>query len=315
MTNEDINLHLLQCLEALVTERHVTRAAERMAMSQSGMSTALAKLRRVFNDQILVRTSRGMALSERAPEIAGAARRARQEIERALEGPGRFDIAEARTDFRVMASDYVGRMLLPRVIQTCVEAAPGITLTIVPPQPSRLREALANSEVDLVVGFFHDISEGLYQTSVVEEPLVGMVRAAHPRIGHTVSLAEYGAEEHIFFGSPPTFISSIEIVIETTIKPLGIVRQVRTHVPSLAMVPQIIAHTDMMATLPERLAHSFAAHYPLRVISLPFDAGALKVRAIWHERMHANNGHRWLRQTFQDVGRSLLREPLPSTAA
>lgn len=312
MSNDEINVHLLKCLEALVSERHVTRAAERMGMSQSGMSTALAKLRRLFADQILVRTSRGMILSERAAEIAGAARRAVHEIDRALEGPAGFDISTARNDFRVMASDYVGRMLLPTVMRTCLETAPGINLTVVPPQPSRIREALANSEVDIVVGFFHDISEGLYQTSIMEEPLVCLARVGHPRIGARPSFEDYAREEHVYFGSPPTFISSVEIVIEHTLRPLGINRVVRANLPSLAMVPQLIAGTDMLATLPERLAHSFAAHYAVRVVPLPFDAGLLKVRAIWHERMHASNAHKWLRQAFQDAGRLVIREPLPS---
>ena len=133
MPRVDMNLQLLRCLEVLVAECHVSRAADRLGMSQSGMSTALARLREIFGDPILVRTSHGMILSERAPEIAGAARRALAEIDFAIHGDVDFDISSVKTEFRIMASDYVGHMLLPLVLDTSLRQAPDITLTVVQP--------------------------------------------------------------------------------------------------------------------------------------------------------------------------------------
>jgi len=303
-----MNIQLLRCLEVLVTERHVSRAADRLGMSQSGMSTALARLREIFGDPILVRTARGMILSERAPEIAGAARRALAEIDFAIHGETEFDIASVKAEFRIMASDYVGHMLLPGVLDTAMREAPDIALTIVQPQPNRLREALANSEVDLVVGFFHDVSEGLFQTSVLSEPLVCLRRRDHSRISDTLSLDQYGSEMHVFFGSPPAFISSIEIVLDRTLRPMGISRRFRANLPSMAMIPGVLESTDLLATVPKGLADRQVGRYRLTAMPLPFDPGRLMVRAIWHDRMHANKAHKWLRQLFQTVGKSLQRE-------
>lgn len=307
MPRVDMNLQLLRCLEVLVAECHVSRAADRLGMSQSGMSTALARLREIFGDPILVRTSHGMILSERAPEIAGAARRALAEIDFAIHGDVDFDISSVKTEFRIMASDYVGHMLLPLVLDTSLRQAPDITLTVVQPQPNRIREALANSEVDLVVGFFHDVSEGLFQTSVLSEPLVCLRRVDHPRISDTLSLRQYGNEAHTYFGSPPTFISSIEIVIERTLRPIGISRRIRANLPSMAMIPKVVEQTDLLATVPRGLADSYAGRYGVVAMQLPFDPGSLMVRAIWHDRMHANKAHKWLRQLFQSSGKSLQR--------
>ncbi len=305
MTVPNIDLHLLRCLETLVTERHVTRAAEKLGMSQSGMSTALAKLRSVFDDPILVRTPHGMKPSEHAPEIAGAVRRALNEIDLAIARRGEFDPAGSAVTFSIMASDYVGFTILPLLVERVREVAPNVLLTVAMPEPSRIREALANSEVDLVVGFYHDIADGLYQTIVLHDQLACVVRAGHPVIDGAVSAAQYSAADHIYYGAPPKFISSVEVVLERVLPAQGIERRIAVNVPSLAMMPRMVARTDLMATMPFRLAHSVSDAPALQVLPLPFEMPELPVRAIWHERMHDNNAHRWLRGLVQEIGRGL----------
>lgn len=307
MAAPDIDLHLLRCLETLVAERHVTRAAEKLGMSQSGMSTALAKLRSIFDDPILVRTPHGMQPSEHAPEIAGAVRRALNEIDLAIARRGPFDPATSTMAFTIMASDYVGLTILPLLVERVRDAAPNITLTVATPEPSRIREALANSEVDLVVGFYHDIAGGLYQTIVMHDTLACVVRAGHPQIAGSITAAQYSAADHIFYGAPPNFISSVEVVLERVLPAQGVERRVVVNVPSLSMMPRIVARTNLVATMPFRLAHSVADAPALQVLPLPFDLPEpeFPVRAIWHERMHENNAHRWLRALVQEVGRGL----------
>lgn len=305
MTLPDIDLHLLRCLDVLVSERHVTRAADRLGMSQSGMSTALGRLRTVFDDAILVRTPQGMQLSEHALEIAGAARRALNEIDLAMARRGPFDPATSSMTFTIMGSDYFGLMILPPLIERLRKEAPNVLLKVVAPQPNRIREALANSETDLVVGFYHDIADGLYQTIVVHETLTCVMRQGHSKIQGAVSLADYAAADHIYFGSPPALVTSIEVMLERALPPLGIERRICVQVPSFGMMPRILARTDLLATLPLRVANSFVQTLSLQVLPLPFEMPVLPVRAIWHERMHDNNAHRWLRGLLQEVGRAL----------
>lgn len=301
----DIDLHLLRCLDVLVSERHVTRAADKLDMSQSGMSTALARLRHVFDDPILVRTPQGMQLSEHAAEIAGAVRRALNEIELALARRGAFDPATSSVTFVVMASDYVGLTLLPPLIERLRREAPGVALKIVSPQPNRIREALANSEADLVLGFYHDIADGLFQTVLLHETLVCVARAGHPRIKGAVTQADYALADHISYGAPPTFVSSLDIVLDRVLPPLGVERRICVQVPVMSMMTPVIARTDLIATMPRRLARSVAELPALQVVPLPFELEPLPQRAIWHERMHENNAHRWLRALTQEIGRSL----------
>jgi DNA-binding transcriptional LysR family regulator len=92
----------------------------------------------------------------------------------------------------------------------------------VAPRPSRIREALANSDADLVVGFYHDVADGLYQTVVLQETLACVVRAGHAQIDGSVSLADYSAGDHIYYGTPPGMVSSIELLLERTLPALGI---------------------------------------------------------------------------------------------
>lgn len=304
MARPDIDLHLLRCLEVLVAERHVTRAADKLGMSQSGMSTALARLRSVFDDPILVRTPNGMQLSQHALEIAGSVRRGLNEIDSAIARRGPFEPANSSVTFTVMASDYFGLTILPLLMERLRFAAPNITLTIVAPQPSRIREVLANSEVDLVVGFFHDLAEGLYQTIVVREPLVCAVRAGHPTIDGSISAAQYSSADHVYYGSPPSFVSSIEIMLERVLPPLGIERRSCVHVPTLSMMPGVIARTNLVGTLPGRVPRSVVQASTLQLLPLPFELPELPVHAIWHERMHDNSAHRWLRGLVQEIGKS-----------
>jgi len=305
MTTPNIDLHLLRCLEVLVSERHVTRAADRLNMSQSGMSTALGRLRSLFDDPILVRTPKGMQLSENALEIAGAGRRALNEIDFAISFRGPFNPATSSISFTVMGSDYFGLTILPSLIERLGRDAPNVRLKVVAPQPSRIREVLANSETDLVVGFYHDIADGLYQTIVVKETLCCVLRKGHPKIHSTLSLAEYAAADHIYFGSPPEIVTSIEVILERTLPALGIERRTIVQVPTFGVMPGILACSDLLATVPVRIANSFVHSLSLKVLPLPFEIPVLPVRAIWHERMHESNAHRWLRGLVQEIGLGL----------
>jgi DNA-binding transcriptional LysR family regulator len=305
MTMPDLDVHLLRCLDVLVQERHVTRAAERMDMSQSGMSTALARLRSAFDDPILVRTPQGMELSDHALEIAGAVRRALNELDLAVARRGPFDPASSSVTFSLMASDYVGLMVLPSLFERLRIIAPRVSLKVTPPQPGRIREALANAEAELVVGFFPDVAEGLYQATIFSDTLACVVKDDHPAIQGEITIGQYAAAEHIFFGAPPSLVSSIEALLESSLPGLGVERRIGAWIPTLAVMPRIISKTDLVATIPHRLATSFAERLGLQVLPLPFELPPLPIRSIWHARMHENNAHRWLRGEIQAVAKTL----------
>jgi DNA-binding transcriptional LysR family regulator len=301
MAGPDLDVHLLRCLDALVEERHVTRAGERMGMSQSGMSAVLARLRTAFDDPLLVRTPMGMELSENALEIAGAVRRALNELEIAVSRRGKFDPQTSSLTFSMMASDYVGTMLLPALIARMRQEAPGLSLRIVAPQPARIREVLANNEADIVVGFFIDVSEGLYQNVVLTDTLSCVVSADHPTIQGHVTAEDYAAGGHMYFGSTPGLVSPTEALLEQILPRQDIERRIHAEIPTLSVIPRIVARTDLIATIPTKFARSFAERLPLQVLALPFEAPELPIRAIWHERMHDNNAHRWLRTLLRSV--------------
>lgn len=303
----DVDVRLLRCLLALVMERHVTRAAEAVGMSQSGMSTALARLRVVFNDPLLIRTPQGMRPTEHALHIEGNVRRALNELDGALIRFGDFDPLTSDQMFTVMASDYVSMMLLPHVLGDVRTHAPGVTLKVVPPEPVRIREALANGEVDLVVGFYMEVAATLYQTTLNEEQLVGVSRVGHPALTESgrISRDQYAQARHVYYGAPPASTTSLEFLLARILPPLGIERRIGVYLPSLSAILRVVAETDLIATVPRTLAQHYLVGMPLQLLALPFDAPPTPIQALWHERVHTSSANVWLRDRFRSAGRRL----------
>lgn len=303
---QDIDVQLLRCLVTLMAERHVTRAAEKMGMSQSGMSAALGRLRHTFNDPLLVRTPQGMEPTERGLEIVSGVQRALLEIQIAVNGKQDFDPASSAASFNVMASDYISFLLMPALLQRVASITKEVCVKTVMPEPRRVRELLVNGEVDLVVGFYLDVADTLYQTILFEEPLVCIARADHPALGaRALSMQQYRRASHICYGGlPNNHTPSMELLLERTLPALGIERNIQAYLPSLVTVPHVVAATDLIATVPEGLARRFSSVLPLKIWKLPFPAPVVSAQAIWHERMHSNAANKWLRECLRHAAQA-----------
>ncbi len=293
-----IDLQLLACLDVLVLERSVTRAAQRLNMSQPAMSAALAKLRDLLQDALLVRTSKGMVPTPRAMEVAESVRIHLRGLEAAIAATAPFEPATATERVRVATTDFTGTLLLPPVANHLSEQAPGISLVVRLPDPSRITEWLQEGECDLAVGFFPDLAGDLRASLLFSDTLSCIGRRGLRGSTSTISLAEYLAARHVIFGSPFTPISTIENLVNTTLDRIGIHRHTGIEVPSILLPAYIVAQSDLLATLPTRLAHRFAATLPVDVYELPFTTPALDFSMVWHERTHRIAVHRWVRSVI-----------------
>lgn len=299
-----IDLHLLRCLDILLAEGSVTRAAERMDMSQPGMSNALGRLREVFGDPLLVRTPRGMEPTERALEVRAAVREALDKIEGAVSGQSGFDPATARLSVTISTTDYASFVLLPDLLRKLEDKAPGLSITVRPPDPSRIREWLEEGAGELVIGFVPDASESLKSSVIYREPLVCIAREGHPKINGALDMTTYLDLRHVILGSAFAGLSTMERILDETLEAEGHLRKPGVRIPSALLSPHIVASTDMIATLPARYANRLRQTIPLQVLDLPFETPDLPVALIWHERTHQNTAMVWLREAIRAVAKS-----------
>jgi DNA-binding transcriptional LysR family regulator len=296
MPLRNVDLNLLIALDALLAERNVTRAAARLELSQSAMSAALARLRQVFGDPLLLRTAGGMLPTSKALELADPVRRVLTDIERLVRPPGAFDPAAAELTFTIAASDYVEYAVLPRLVDFLEASAPRARLQVRPMDFGEIGRQLEIGEVDLGM-----LGAGFAPSNARSRPLfterfVCVVRADHPRVRERLTLDDFCALDHILV-SPSG--GGFTAQADDALAAIGRRRHVRVSVPHFLLVPQILVHSDMLVVLPERLARGYGERF--RTFELPFAMLPFTIVAVWHERTHRDPALGWLRQALADL--------------
>lgn len=298
-----LNLQHLQYLEALVEERNVTRASERMGISQPAMSTALARLRDLLSDPLLVHTRRGMEPTPKALELA---RRSR-DIGAILEGRNvvgeLFQLKECATLWRVMASDGIAKALLPALMRSAGNEAPLMRFSVHPGDPRRMHESLRDGDFDLVLAFVRNPAPDLRQVALFPQRLVCVARKGHPRILGGCDLQTFLTEAHVRWGGHLIGHTTLETLVDERLEQMGHARRVSLLVASLHVLPEVAAHTDLVAVVPEQLAVAASLMLPIQVLPLPFEVPQVEVSMTWHERSHNDPAHKWLRQSLAEIGR------------
>jgi DNA-binding transcriptional LysR family regulator len=297
MNLQAIDLNLLVAFEALMDERHVTRAARRVGLSQPAMSNALTRLRRTFDDPLLVRTPSGMTPTPAAQVLIEAVRGALSQLRAALEEKPAFNPAASGRTFHVLTSDYAEIILLSPLVGKLREQAGGISIRVhrspnVFQPPSRT--ALSDS-FDLAIGFFPDalsLDASVRSEVLFEEDNVCIASANHPSIKSRISIRQYASARHaaVFYKSEGPG------VIDTILAQKGLTRQLALLAPHFASVPFIVAESDLIATVPRRLALGFNKALKLQVLPMPFTLPPFRLSMLWHERVDSDPAHRWLRE-------------------
>lgn len=288
-----VDLNLMVALDALLAERHVTRAATRLGLTQSAASHALARLRELLRDPLLVRGPRGAMLPTPVAErLAPAVHRILGELASTLRGEA-FDPATARRAFHIGTSDYVEIVLLPALMARIAQHAPGIDVWIHTFADWGDAE-LAAGELDLVIGPPRRGGRpaATFEKRLFDESFTCIVRAEHPLADARMTLARYCAYPHLLVAPRSTPGSFVDDALAAA----GKTRRVALAVPHFLVVPHVIAGTDLIATLATRVADRFVG--PLGLVALPPPVAIPKfqIAAAWHERNQADAAHRWLRE-------------------
>lgn len=296
----NVDLQLLACLDALISERSVTRAAERLEMSQPGMSNALARLRRVTNDQILVRTARGMVPTARAREMAESVQTAMHALEDVLGDRGPFDPSTARGVITVATTDFPSILIFPLVMERLRALAPGVTVEMRLPDPLHVTQWLTEGECDLVIGYLPEPSSGLRFVDLFEEKLA-CIASSDQKFSAPLELNDFLRVRHVVHGSPFAQLSTVETMLESEFARQGARRRVGVRVSSVMQSPYMVVQTDLLAVLPAALARHFAKILPVQLVPTSFELPRIKLSMAWHERSHRLGMHMWIRELIRDV--------------
>lgn len=300
MSDKRLDLYLLRCLVAFVSEEHVTRAAERMDSTQPAMSTVLRRLRRMFKDPLLVRTDKGMVATPGARELAESFRSALDIIDSAMASGQPFDAASATMTFELAASESVTFMLVPQVVARVREQSRGVRLKVRIADLQRARNSLEEGEIDLLLSFTHTPPERLHSSLLWSQKLVVVAAGSHP-VDSQLTLEDFLRWPHAYHRLADGSGSSAECEVDRALQKLELKRAIGVWLPSSVSVPPAVACNDFFATVPEPMARRFSAPLGLKVFDVPLDLHEIPMGMYWHERMQNNPAHHWLRGIIRSV--------------
>ncbi len=293
MTLPDLNL--LVTLDVLLTEGSVARAAERLRLSPSAMSRALARLRAVTGDPLLVRAGRGLVLTPRAMELRQQVGPLVQQAQAVLRPAEGLDLSRLQRSFTLRTREGFVESFGATLLTHIAQQAPGVRLHFLP-KPDRDSTPLREGRVDLETGVIGpSLSPEVRAQALFRDRFIGVVRPGHPLSGTEITLAHYLAGQHIALSRQMHTQGPVDLALHA----LGCERAILTTAGSFSAALALAAATDAIATVPER--HTANLRAGLHSFPLPFTLADFTVSLLWHPRMDADPAHRWLRGVVRAV--------------
>lgn len=290
-TLQQLDLNLLTVLDALLETRSVSRAAEALHLTQSAVSNALARLRQLLGDPLLVRGRGGMVPTETALRLIEPVREALDNIREAVEQAQYFDPAQVRAEVHLAVPDQVTEIFLPALVRRLRERAPGLVLGVrhLPMMPGEA--VLACSENHLVFCNTAVQSDAIHSARLFSEPRKLLARRDHPQIRGRLTLDAYCALPHAI-----AKLVTVEgrTQVDDLLADMG--RKRRLAVMVGRPMPIVDRDTDFVATQPESMARTLAAKRGLTVHDLPFDLPPEELFLAWHRKYDGSALQQWLRQ-------------------
>jgi LysR family nod box-dependent transcriptional activator len=301
------DLNLLLALEALLAEQHVTRAAERLYVSQPTMSGMLQRLREHFDDEILVRVGREMQPTPKAKALYEPLRDVLLTVRALLEAQPTFEPASARRTFRLLISDYATVVFLPHVMRHLGKLAPHIQLSSEAIAADSY-ERMESGETDLVIapddwrlmGALRQ-NETLNRVPLFSDRFVCIACANHPEITDHLSLSDFCRLPH----AVTRFGGNAMTVEEAALRRANVDFEAAVATPHFSSLLSLLPGTCLLATVQERLFKALGGALCLRAFEPPVEIPALNEGLMWHPRNDYDPAHAWIRQVFVDIGRSL----------
>ncbi|MBS0434450.1 MAG: LysR family transcriptional regulator [Proteobacteria bacterium] len=305
MNFRTLDLNLLRVFDTVMAEGSITRAAERLAMTQPAVSNALKRLRDSVGEDLLTRAARGVAPTAFGEALWPQVRSALGQLRAALE-PGDFDPALDARVFRLTMADAMAAFLLPALMARFAALGARCQIEVRPLLDRDPRELLAHADIDVALGHFPEVLAALAAQGRVaplrhrrlgEGRYVCVMRAGHPLAGAPLTLAAFCAAEHVlvsFSGRPHGFVDQALAAQQRS-------RRVVLTVNQFFTAAQVVAHADLLTVLPERFLPLTGLEDRLVVRELPVEPGTVYADALWHVRHDRSAAHQWLLAQFAEV--------------
>lgn len=306
-----IDLNLLVYLDVLLRERNVTKAANQLGISQPAMSNGLRRLRQLFDDPLLVRTSEGMTPTERASELAPLVRNVLVDIEKAVQPKSAFDPATAERVFRIMASDYTESTLIPPLLRELRETAPGVSLDILTPSDVSFLD-VEQGRVDMVINRFDTMPQSFHQNTVWEDGFSCLLSVDNP-IRENFNLETYLQAQHVWVsktgmgvgvGINPKDEQRLGWVDEA-LRKQGRKRQITVFTRHYQAAMLLAEQKDLIVTIPTKAAELQRDNPKVVVRPTPFEIPPFELKMAWSPLLQHNPAHQWLRRLVMKVAKTV----------
>lgn len=292
MALDDVDLNLLKTFDVLLAERNVSAAAKRVGLSQSGMSSALRRLRELFDDPLLVRSKMGMVPTPKAESLIGPVRHILDQVSQVLTPAQPFNPASKKR-WRIGVTDYVGLVVLPTLVNRLTAAAPRAHIEVLSLQDWQIPTAkLAGEELDLAINWFKRVPSSLQRRELLQDDFVCVVREQHPAVRGKITLKQYVELPHLLVAPRSGTIG----VVDGALRRRGKRRHVAMTVPHFLVAPHIVVKSDLVLTLASRVAQVCTEGLPLQIMQAPIALPGFAIHMVWHTRRDRDPALHWLRQ-------------------
>jgi DNA-binding transcriptional LysR family regulator len=304
-----IDLNLLVVFDAVMQERNVTRAGERLGLSQPAMSHALTRLRHMLKDDLFVRSPKGMLPTPRAEQLAVPVRMALDGLQQSLE-PAQFDPSKATRTFRIAVDNYAAVVLVGLLAERIGKIAPRVLLEFQPSGTLKLLDLLDRGELDLAIGPHPPSGERFSHQFLLQDEFVVALHKKHPATSiRKLSIERFSDLPNLEISSA---LHSTEFVDETLARH-KLARRIALHAPFLSAAG-ILVSSDMISVLPARIAEELARHHPLAIRALPFTSPVIGTAMIWPRWFDNQPAHAWVRDVISRASRDLAGRDLAGDA-
>ena len=293
---KNIDLRLVSLVTELNRTRSVSAAAQKLSLSQSTVSMALARLRKHYDDPLFVRTSIGMEPTPRGAELIEVMKSAEFYMHQALEHRSEFDPLKSDHVFQLCSTDIAQLTLLPSLLKRLRRTGPSMSVTLLNIS-DRTHAQLESGEAELAVGFIPPKGAGFCGQRLFKDRFVCALRADHPRVDNVLTVEQFERVSHVAVTTSGTGHS----IVEETMEAHHIRREVGLRVHSFIGLGPILANTDLIAILPEQLGTFFAQPGKIKMVELPFEIPPYYIYQLWHERLRHDAANRWFRKVIAEL--------------
>ena len=295
-----MDLNLLVTLEALLAEQNVTKAANRLHLSQPAVSAQLSRLRDLFDDPLLIPAQRGMTPTAKALELLDPLRHALDQVRAALAEHRHFDPGNAKLTLAIACTDYLQAVVARPLVVALRKQAPGVRIALRHLDPPQLEAQMVRGDVDLALMTPEHGPGSLRARRLFDERYVLIGRKRHPGLRRGLTVEEFARLDHVIVSLRG---GDFTTPVDDGLAALSYQRNVVLSAASFLIVPEIVSHSNFVALVPERLVRD--RRDELKIVECPFPVPGFTVSMLWHERNHGHSGQRWVRETVMEVTGSL----------